>query len=103
MPSDYDDLPLPAAEAVRAWWTRARAVFPSSERMLAGEVWREARVLDLLERGPCHRRATLVWWLEVLSGGRMGLDTRAWAASQRLRLVELRRDRREDLRARPWG
>ena len=103
VPADDEDLPLPAAEAVRAWWTRTRATSPSSGRVLTGEVWREARVLDLLERGPCHRRATLAWWLEVRSCGRMGLDTRAWATSQRLRLAELRRNAREDLRARPWG
>lgn len=103
VPSDDEDLPLPAAEAVRAWWARTRATSALAGRVLAGEIWSEARLLDLLERGPCHRRATLAWWLEVRSCGRMGLDTRAWATSQRLRLAELRRDAREDLRARPWG
>lgn len=102
VPSDDEDLPLPAAEAVRAWWARKRMTSPLKGRVLAGEPWSEARALDLLERGPSHRRATLAWWLDVRSGGRVSVDTLVWAAAQRRQVGDLRRDAREDVRARSW-
>ena len=102
VPSDDDDLPLPAAAPVRAWCARH---MPSSSaaRVLAGEPWTVTRALDLLDLGPAHRRATLAWWLEVHSGGQSVVDPFAWAVTQRLQLIDARRSAQDGAPQRPWS
>jgi uncharacterized protein (TIGR02270 family) len=102
VPSDDDDLPLPAAAPVRAWCARH---MPSSSaaRVLAGEPWTVTRALDLLDLGPAHRRATLAWWLEVHSGGQSVVDPFAWVVTQQFQLIDARRSAQDGAPQRPWS
>ncbi|RKH30265.1 TIGR02270 family protein [Corallococcus sicarius] len=82
-PRPEDSLPLPAPEAVSAWWIQAHKGFEQGTRYLAGKPASAGRLLEVLGRGPMRRRHMLSLELSIRSRGAHQLQTRAWARRQR--------------------
>jgi uncharacterized protein (TIGR02270 family) len=77
-----DDLRVPNAERVRAWWekSKAGATFQPEVRYLYGQPATPESLRSAIAAGPTWRRR--VWCLEVAMRGGFDLDGRAWARKQ---------------------
>lgn len=88
VPTASDALPYPNPDAIRTWWAQSRADFDPQHRYLGGRLLDVAGINHALEHGPARRRHLLAFELEVRTGGRVRLDTRAWTWAQRASLRE---------------
>jgi uncharacterized protein (TIGR02270 family) len=70
-PDPADGLPLPAAEAVAAWWAANRQRFAPSERYLLGRPYSAETVREALLRAPLRRFEVLAFELGVRTEGRV--------------------------------
>ncbi|MEP6652618.1 MAG: hypothetical protein ABJA82_04635 [Myxococcales bacterium] len=73
MPKQVDEIPLPDAKAVRAWWSERRASFDANQRYLRGKVLSAAAIQDALTLGPLWRSGPFLDEIGVRSGGRVQL------------------------------
>ena len=71
MPEPVDEIPLPDAKAVRAWWSERRASFDANQRYLRGKILSAAAIQDALILGPLRRAGPLLDEIAVRSGGRV--------------------------------
>ncbi|QRK12590.1 TIGR02270 family protein [Archangium violaceum] len=77
-----DLLPLPAPDAVAAWWKEARPRFTPGQRYLLGEPLTAGSLLEALETAPMRRRHVLGLEVTLRSQGQVRVPTRAWARTQ---------------------
>ncbi|HEX5746939.1 MAG TPA: hypothetical protein VFZ09_11900 [Archangium sp.] len=89
-PQPEDALPVPAREAVAAWWKEARKDFARGTRYLRGRAFSLDGLLDELERGPMRRRHMLALELFLRSQGACQLQTRAFTQRQHAGLAQAR-------------
>jgi uncharacterized protein (TIGR02270 family) len=82
VPGPEAALPLPAAEAVEAWWKGARARFDARTRYLAGKPYDAGSALAAFVAGPMRRRHAVGLDLAIRSKGEYAVQTRGWAADQ---------------------
>jgi uncharacterized protein (TIGR02270 family) len=71
MPEQVDEIPLPDAKAVRAWWSERRASFDANQRYLRGKVLSATALQDALILGPLWRSGPFLDEIAVRSGGRV--------------------------------
>ncbi|HYO56216.1 TIGR02270 family protein [Archangium sp.] len=100
-PRPEDALPVPAREAVAAWWTERRKDFARGTRYLRGRAFSLEGLLEELERGPMRRRHVLALELALRSQGTCQLQTRAFTQRQ-LAGLERAREMRGRLSASPF-
>jgi hypothetical protein len=86
VPAASDALPYPNPDTIRAWWAQSRASYDPQHRYLGGRLLDVTGISRALEHGPARRRHLLAFELEVRTGGRFRLDTRAWTWAQRASL-----------------
>lgn len=81
------DLPLPARDAVAAWWSKERGRFRPDGRYLGGAPVTAELAVEALRTGPMRRRAPIALELGARAGGTAevarALDLGAWARTQR--------------------
>lgn len=82
VPGPEAALPLPAAEAVEAWWRGARGRLDAGARWLGGRPHDAESVQAALAGGPMRRRHALALELAVRSRGEVRVQTRGWARDQ---------------------
>jgi uncharacterized protein (TIGR02270 family) len=82
VPGPEAALPLPAAGAIEAWWTTARAKFDPRARFVRGKAYDAAAGLAAFVGGPMRRRHALGLELAIRTKGEYALQTRGWAADQ---------------------
>jgi uncharacterized protein (TIGR02270 family) len=88
VPAASDALRYPNPDTIRAWWAQSRAGYDPQRRYLGGRLLDAAGISHALEHGPARRRHLLAFELEVRTGGRLRLNTRAWTWAQRASLRE---------------
>lgn len=75
-----DDLPMPRADAMRAWWQSSRARFDPNARYALGQAWSASALQGAMSRAPTWRRQVLRLGLGKEAAARTHL--RQWARSQ---------------------
>lgn len=89
-PSPEADLPVPAAEAVQAWWHGGRKNFERGIRYMRGLRCDANVLLAALEHEPMRRRPLLALELAIRSRGAHSLQTRDFTSRQRAVLNAVR-------------
>ncbi len=89
-------LPWPEPEAVRSWWSRARAGLAEGQRWLEGQPFDPDVALRAFAYGSTRRRAPLARELALRSRGEYRIDVTALAHDQLRRASELRLVARPD-------
>ncbi|MCH9681519.1 MAG: hypothetical protein K0V04_08805, partial [Deltaproteobacteria bacterium] len=89
VPGPERELPRPAPAAVRTWWGHNRGRFSTQRRYLAGVDRYPHGVLHQLEKGRMRHRHALALSLELRTGGRRQIATRARTDMQRTQLDAL--------------
>lgn len=89
-PRPEDALPMPAREAVAAWWKEARKNFARGTRYLRGRVFSMDALLEELEQGPMRRRHMLALEFALRSQGACPLQTRGFTQLQHAGLARAR-------------
>ncbi|WP_164010452.1 TIGR02270 family protein [Pyxidicoccus trucidator] len=84
-----DDLPLPRAQAVAAWWRSARPGFESGRRYLRGRPLDAAVLMEALAVEPMRRRHVLARELALRTRGACRVQTRARVGLQRAMLQQV--------------
>ena len=82
VPGHEAALPLPAADAVEAWWKKARTKLDARARYLGGKPYDAETAQDALAQGPMRRRHALGLDLAIRTRGEYAVQTRGWAADQ---------------------
>lgn len=75
-------LPLPAPDAVEAWWKETRTGFDARVRYVRGRPYDAEAVRGAFTDGPMRRRHALGLELAIRTRGEYALQTRGWAADQ---------------------
>lgn len=83
VPTAEAELPLPAVDAIAAWWRDARGHLAGGGRYLRGHPFTAGSLLQALEHEPMRRRHVHAAELAIRSGARFLLQTRAPARRQR--------------------
>jgi uncharacterized protein (TIGR02270 family) len=89
-PGPDNDLPVPVAAEVERWWAEGRKSFNPSTRYLAGQPHTAARLVEALETRPMRGRGPLALELALRTGGLLSVETRTWAAVQRIQFQAAR-------------
>jgi uncharacterized protein (TIGR02270 family) len=76
-----DDLRIPNAERVGAWWEKTKGNFQAHVRYLYGQPATPAALQSAIALGPTWRRR--VWCLEVAMRSGFDVDVAAWARKQK--------------------
>lgn len=89
---DTAPAPLPRlrAEAVLAWWTAHQGRFHRTRRYLLGRPATFETAASILATGPMRRRGPLAEEILLRSRGLSRVETRAFAARQRVEMARLR-------------
>ncbi|QSQ19029.1 TIGR02270 family protein [Pyxidicoccus parkwayensis] len=87
------ELPLPAADAVEAWWASARKNFDFQARYLRGQRLTPTSLLDALEHGPMRRRPVQSLELAIRSQGELSVQVSGFTRMQRRQLQAARQCR----------
>ncbi|MFO7562065.1 MAG: hypothetical protein R6X02_05435 [Enhygromyxa sp.] len=82
-------LPRPNPDAFVDWWAREGPRLSATPRLLHGQPWSAAGLLERLRYGALRRRHPWALELAVRSGGVLDLDTRTWAHRQLQQLDSL--------------
>lgn len=77
-----EHLPTPNPEAFFDWWARESPRLSTASRLLHGQPWSVAALLDRLRHGPLRRRHAWALELAIRSSGAFDFDTRTWADRQ---------------------
>ncbi|HYO65988.1 MAG TPA: TIGR02270 family protein [Archangium sp.] len=88
-PRPEDDLPLPRAHAVAAWWRGTRSGFESGRRYLRGRLLDAAVLMEGLAVEPMRRRHVLARELALRTRGACRVQTRARVSQQRAMLQQI--------------
>ncbi|MET0341178.1 MAG: hypothetical protein ABW252_09255 [Polyangiales bacterium] len=83
VPTHVDALPEPNAEAIGRWWNEHGGRIDRRCRVLLGEPWTYEHALSALASSSMRRRAPLVRWLQVRSGGHAKVVESAFSSTQR--------------------
>ncbi|WP_426756055.1 TIGR02270 family protein [Myxococcus sp. Y35] len=87
-PKPEQALPVPAADAIAAWWRSARKQFDPQKRYLYGEPFDGRVLLEALAHTPMRRRHVLALELALRSGGALRVRTRGRVSRQYQELKE---------------
>ncbi|QSQ24073.1 TIGR02270 family protein [Pyxidicoccus parkwayensis] len=88
-PRPEDDLPLPRASAVAAWWKNARGGLTPGRRYLRGRLLDAAVLMEALAVDSMRRRHVLARELALRTRGACRVQTRARIERQRAMLQQL--------------
>lgn len=84
-----DDLPLPASDAIRAWWSEHRAHFDPMCRFVAGRHAHSAAYAEALGASSMRRRHSLALEVAMRTHGAQHLASRALCGLQRADLAAI--------------
>ena len=73
-----DQLPLPAVEPLRRWWSEQRGRFHPQQRYIAGTLRTPESMTRFLHNGPMWRRSVVALELAVASGKPITIDPSGW-------------------------
>lgn len=83
VPTEVEALPEPDPETIGAWWNAHEASMDRRCRLLLGAPWTYEKALSSTTTESMRRRAPLVQWLRMRSGGHAKLTAQVFSSTQR--------------------